>query len=353
MLNLKMLSPEAYQAEAQFVNLGKEEFSFLKGAVKKSTRNRTRICTHKNTDEALHEMFVIYGNETYVRPNKHFGKDESVFVVEGRCDVSFFDDAGNILRKIALGDQHSGMPYYCRIPREIFHTVVIHSDELVLFEATSGPFDPDDTYYADWSPEEGDHEGIKTFRQRLAGCEAEKPSRSIVDDNFEKLNDYVYSETDNISYLSPEHHLFLADKMKKKNLDRVRICNHLNSNEHLHEMLMLFSRETFVTPSLHIDKEESLFVLEGEGRYVFFDEKGDITNVVPLSTDRKNANRYCRVPANTYHMLIVDSPTILVKETTSGPFEKESTIFPYWAPDSDDEKLQKKFIVDVEARLSS
>ena len=353
MLNLRMLSPEAYQAEANFVNLGEEEFNFLKKAISKSSRNRSRICAHRSSDEELHEMFVIYGNETYVRPNKHFGKDESVFVVEGRCDVIFFDDDGSISRKIELGEESSGLPYYCRIPREIFHTVVIHSEKLVLFEATSGPFDPSDTYYADWSPQEGDESAITIFRNELADCEAENSSTNSSNNRYRKLNEFVYEETDNVSYISTEQHEFLKSKMQEKTLDRVRICNHLNPNERLHEMIMLFSQETFVTPSLHIDKEESLFILEGEGRYVFFDNLGNITNVVPLSADKEKGNRYCRVPANTYHMLLVDSPTILVKETTSGPFKKDATIFPDWAPNPDDISEKEEFLINLEANIRS
>ena len=353
MLNLRTLSPEAYQAEDPLVSLGAEEFDFLKHAITKSSRNRSRICTHKNTNEALHEMFVIYGNETYVRPNKHYGKDESVLVVEGNCDVCFFDDNGKILRKISLSDKSSGLPYYCRIPKEIFHTVVIHSQKLVLFEATSGPFDPEDTYYANWSPEEGDKEGIKKFQSYLAVFNAEDHSSINLDGKYKKLNDFVYAETDKISYLSIAQHAFLSNKMGEKSLDRVRICNHLNSNEHLHEMLMLFSKDTFVTPSLHIDKEESLFILDGEGRYVFFDNMGKVTDVIRLSLDKHKGNNYCRVPANTYHMLIVDSPTMLVKETTSGPFEKEATIFPEWAPDSNCIQSQKKFLADIEKKISN
>lgn len=353
MLNLKMLSPEAYQAEDPIVTLGSDELIFLKAAMNKSSRNRSRICAHKNTDEVLHEMFVVYGSETYVRPNKHYGKDESVFVVEGKCDVCFFDDQGKILRKITLSDEGSGNPYYCRIPSEIFHTVVIRSKKLVLFEATSGPFDPNDTYYADWSPEEGDFEGIESFKSRLADFEAEDHSNINLECNYEKLNDFVYSERERISYLSGEHHAFLAQKMKEKQLDRVRICNHLNPHERLHEMLMLFSQHTFVTPSLHIDKEESLFVLEGEGRYVFFDNVGNVKDVIPLSAQNEKSKKYCRVPENSFHMLIVDSPTILVKETTSGPFNKEATIFPNWAPAFNDIEAQKKFLAEIKAKIGS
>ena len=82
MHSLKMMSPEAYQAFGKPVNYSFDQLNFLKSAIKESSRNRSRICTHDNAEEKLHEMFVIYGKDTYVRPNRHFGKDESILVVE-------------------------------------------------------------------------------------------------------------------------------------------------------------------------------------------------------------------------------------------------------------------------------
>lgn len=352
MNNLTEMSPEAYQAEGSPINLSVSDLSFLKTAITKSSRNRSRICTHNNANEKLHEMFVIYGNETYVRPNRHFGKDESVFVLEGACDIYFFDLEGGVTDVIELDASNSKSPYYCRIPKEIYHTVVIKSAQVVLFEATSGPFEPTDTYYADWSPMEGDQQGIKKFQEFL---EEKKGSiRTILNapDRYVKLSNQVFSTEKVISWLSTEDHLFLNKQLDEFHLDRVRICNHINPNEKLHEMLMLFSNSTFVRPSMHIDKEESLFIIEGSGRYVFFDDLGSVKDVVKLNGPSGLNKCYCRIPKNTYHMLIVDSETMLVKETTTGPFSKDDTVFPDWAPDIKLSKDAHIFLNQVEKEIT-
>ena len=127
MQNLTMMSPEAYQAHGIPINLSISDLGFLKSAILKSTRNRSRICVHEDSNEKLHEMFVIYGKETYVRPNRHFGKDESIFVLEGACDVYFFDLDGLITEMVELDASDPKAAYFCRIPKEIYHTVVIKS----------------------------------------------------------------------------------------------------------------------------------------------------------------------------------------------------------------------------------
>ena len=351
MQTLTKMSPEAYQAEGIPISLSLSDLGFLKSAIMKSSRNRSRICAHENSNEKLHEMFVIYGHETYVRPNRHFGKDESVFVLEGACDVYFFDLEGLITEMVELDASNPEAAYFCRIPKEIYHTVVIRSSQVILFEATSGPFDPNDTYYADWSPKEGDIPEIEKFQSYLLTKRHSSKIKTTALEKYEKLNNQVFQTQSPISWLSSDDHNFLRAQLNQFNLDRVRICNHMDPSENLHEMLMLFSNKTFVRPSMHIDKEESLFIIEGSGRYVFFDELGNVTDVVKLSSALGPDKCYCRIPKNFYHMLIVDTDLMLVKETTSGPFSRDDTLFAEWAPDVKTSDNASEFMQQVEKSI--
>src|SRR2546423_1879611 len=51
---------------------------------------------------------------------------------------------------------------------------------------------------------------------------------------------------------------------------RVRLCIHKNSDEPIHEMFIAFTGRNYVRPSRHLNKDESINVLEGAGNYVFF-----------------------------------------------------------------------------------
>ncbi|MBY0522091.1 MAG: WbuC family cupin fold metalloprotein [Gemmataceae bacterium] len=167
MLNLKMKTTEVYDVTDPIVQVSADELGFLDRAIHLSPRKRARICAHKSTSERLHEMFVIYNKETYVRPNRHFGKDESLFVIKGEADFVFFDESGKLTEVVRMGDVGSGKAYYCRVPATVFHTILIRSDQIVLFEATPGPFDPADTAYADWAPAESERDAIATYLDDL------------------------------------------------------------------------------------------------------------------------------------------------------------------------------------------
>ena len=47
-------------------------------------------------------------------------------------------------------------------------------------------------------------------------------------------------------------------------------------------MFIVLSKETYIRPHKHVNRIESLHVVEGKARAVFFDEIGSIIQVVPL-----------------------------------------------------------------------
>ncbi len=167
MIQMKKLAEEVYSADVPVVNVGQSEIDFLKNNVYQTQRKRIRICTHKNTEDKLHEMFVCYVKETYVRPNKHIKKDESLHIIQGVADFIFFDDKGNVTDVVPLGDYKSGRQFYCRIPESVYHTFVIKSDIILIHESIAGPFRREATIFAPWAPEENTP-GVAKFMDDLA-----------------------------------------------------------------------------------------------------------------------------------------------------------------------------------------
>lgn len=164
-MQMKTIGLDVYEVQDHIPNLHRTDIVRLKTGVHETVRKRTRLCTHKGGTDRLHEMFVTYVKETYVRPNKHIGKDESLHILEGSADFVFFDDKGNITDIVPLGSYQSDRPFYCRIPAAVYHTWVIHSEVLVVHEATPGPFDRKDTIFAEWSPKEDDPNAVEYMRQ--------------------------------------------------------------------------------------------------------------------------------------------------------------------------------------------
>jgi cupin fold WbuC family metalloprotein len=83
-------------------------------------------------------------------------------------DVVLFDENGDVLEMIQMGNYESGMAFYYRILDPLYHTLLIQSNVLVFHETTTGPFNLTDTVYAPWSPEVDDKNACKAFVSTLS-----------------------------------------------------------------------------------------------------------------------------------------------------------------------------------------
>lgn len=165
-MRFKTVNLEVLVAEDHVVNLGAHDIGLFKTKARDNERKHILLNAHKGADDKLHDMFVVYVAETYVRPSKHFGKDESLHIMEGAADFVFFDDDGRVIEVVPVGDYWSGRQFFCRIPEGVYHTRVIHSDMIVVHEITRGPFRQEDTLFAPWAPPEGDS-AVPEFMDRL------------------------------------------------------------------------------------------------------------------------------------------------------------------------------------------
>lgn len=164
MNRLEKITSEVYYARTRIGTFSNNDVDFLIESAKLSPRNRCRICFHNDTSNELHEMLVAYLQRTYVRPNKHLRKSESLQIVKGAAEFVFFEDNGDLIEKVQLDADGKNGAVYLRVPPFVFHTIFITTPEIVIFEATPGPFDPTDTVYAEWSPEEDNNKAIQLFR---------------------------------------------------------------------------------------------------------------------------------------------------------------------------------------------
>jgi len=117
---------------------------------------------------------------------------------------------------------------------------------------------------------------------------------------------------------------------------RRRLCTHLNLSDRLHEMFVAYVKDTYVHANKHLGKDESLHILEGRADFVFFDDEGEIIDVVPLGAYGSDRAFYCRIPQGVFHTWIIHSEVIVVHESTPGPFERKDTVFATWAPPEGD-----------------
>lgn len=136
-------------------------------AARASSRRRTNHNFHASDEDNPHRFLNVMLRDTYVRPHRHVSppKCESFIVLEGQIAVFLFDDEGTIV------ERHDLDPRGVRgvdLPPSVWHSLVVLSDHVVIFEVKPGPWDPaTDKEMAPWAPPEGDPRALAFARGLL------------------------------------------------------------------------------------------------------------------------------------------------------------------------------------------
>ena len=288
----------------------------------------------------MHEMIIAFTGANYVRPSIHVGKDESLHLLEGSGDYFFFDAKGQVTDSVSLGTYTSGGQFYCRISAGQEHALLLRSDGIAVHETTVGPFRREDTVFSPWSPEENDAPGVQRFLEGLR--RQPRIERPLL--KMKRTGQEVFVADEPIVSVGKKEMDFLKKTVHETDRKRVRLCAHQDVENTLHEMFVVYMDMTYVKPNKHINKDESLHILEGEADFIFFDEQGRITAIVPLGDYHSGRQFYIRVPQFVYHTIIMRSKTLVIHEATPGPFRREDTVWAPWAPAETDTAVVGQFM---------
>ncbi len=135
-------------------------------------RKRAIIRIHADLSHEQHLMINAILGESYVQPHKHEEKEktETFRIVKGRAFVVFFDDEGNITKKIEISDDPDGRKVVTVRPGT-WHTFVAMSPETVVLEAKrqpAGGYNPKtDKTGAPWAPNPEDREATQGYLAKL------------------------------------------------------------------------------------------------------------------------------------------------------------------------------------------
>ena len=160
--------------------------------------------------------------------------------------------------------------------------------------------------------------------------------------NLKKISNEVYFTNDKeLNFINKSHIEFLKSKVKKTKKKRARICLHKDIKDNLHEMIIILSKETYIRPHKHLNKVESLHVIEGSADVIFFNDYGKIINCVRLS---KKKNFFYRLSNSKYHTFKIKTKNFIFHETTEGPLIKNRTVYAKWSPEENNLKRAKQYI---------
>jgi cupin fold WbuC family metalloprotein len=170
MIETRTLNPDVLVASGGVVRLTAADLAEVADRGTRSSRKRARLCTHQTSSDPLHEMLICLARGTYIRPHRHEGKSESFHIIEGELDVILFDDDGAVREVIRMGPYQSGKVFFYRLMEPCFHTVLVNTSHVLFHETTNGPFDPEDTEFASWSPREQDPRAAMFMSQIRSQC---------------------------------------------------------------------------------------------------------------------------------------------------------------------------------------
>ena len=157
----------------------------------------------------------------------------------------------------------------------------------------------------------------------------------------EKSPEVFYSE-EIMPLVTAQDIEMLKQKSLKTPRQRSRLCTHRGEQDKLHEMFIVHHRNTYVRPHKHLNKVESVHVIEGTAVLIVFGGSGNVEKRVMLGDHKSGHPFYYRMNSSEYHMLMITSDTFVFAEAATGPFDRNDTIFPEWAPEEKDtEKVQQ------------
>lgn len=93
-------------------------------------------------------MIILHNKKVEVSVHKHLKSDEVLNVLSGAAKLLLYDDNGNISKTIKLSPSSC---FLLKIPKNVFHTIIIESDWFLFQETIMGPFKLENTIYASWA----------------------------------------------------------------------------------------------------------------------------------------------------------------------------------------------------------
>ena len=146
---------------------GASDVNSLINLAELTPRKRARLCIHEDPEKDVHQMLIVHPRNAYIQPHKHLSREEIFMVLDGSVEFIEFDNQGSVCSRDMMGNYNSGRTFIRYIPPQTYHSILIHSERLVFFEVTEGPFRKSDTVFAEWSPEPQDKNEVRSFLKGL------------------------------------------------------------------------------------------------------------------------------------------------------------------------------------------
>ena len=137
----------------------KEDMLYFYNEAEHSIRRRYNHILHKKGDY-LNRVFNFLYQDSYMQPHLHTGPErtEKMYLIEGSFALITFNNNGaiNKITTLSIGERD-----YIEVPPKTWHTYVMLTEEVVIYETMEGSYDPLTwKEMASWAPIENTKEGV-------------------------------------------------------------------------------------------------------------------------------------------------------------------------------------------------
>ncbi len=150
--------------------------------------------------------------------------------------------------------------------------------------------------------------------------------------NIKEINAEVLYTKEHITCINQKDIAILKERAMHNMSRKIRICCHKDINSSLHEMLIVHAKGSYIRPHRHINKNESLHIIEGLLDVVLFSEIGDVNQVIHMGERTTGFVFYYKLLSSRFHTVIPVSDMVVFHETTNGPYLRSETLYADWAP---------------------
>lgn len=152
------------------------------------------------------------------------------------------------------------------------------------------------------------------------------------DDNCRKISPEIFYPNSPITVIGEDFVNGLVTQAINNSRQRSRLCAHPNTDDPLHEMLIVHHNSAYIRPHKHPGKSESTHIIMGKADFIIFDDNGFIDQVIPMGQFGFGGKFFIRLDRPSFHTLLIRSEFLVFHETTNGPFDRKDTVFAPWSP---------------------
>jgi cupin fold WbuC family metalloprotein len=136
------------------------ELDTLTEQAQQSPRRRANHNLHATLDDPIQRLAIAMEPDTVILPHRHAQTWELLLPLRGRFVVLHFDDSGQVIQRVVLGDACSVQ----ETPVNTWHAVLSLDPGAVIFEVKHGPYTPFVAAdFAPWAPHADDAAGVATL----------------------------------------------------------------------------------------------------------------------------------------------------------------------------------------------